>query len=62
MTGAGVAGYGLCGVAPTVLKAFSTPTNHTNATTLDETGATLVQLANFVGTLAIELKAKGVIG
>lgn len=38
-----------------------TGSNHTDSRTLNETGATLVQLANVVGTLVNDLRARGII-
>ncbi len=48
-------------LAPTAPQAWSAPTNHTDRRTLDETATTLVQLANNLGTLINDLRAKGIL-
>ncbi len=48
-------------VAPTTYPQTYTTTNHSNARTLDETGATTAQVAHALGTLIADLQAQGLI-
>ncbi len=54
-------GWSVAGVAPTAQRVYTAPANHTDDRALDETGDTLTQVANVLGTLIKDLQEKGVI-
>lgn len=54
-------GWSVNGVAPTAQRAYTAPANHTDDRALDETGDTLPQVANVLGTLVKDLQEKGII-
>ncbi len=55
-------GLGFFNVAPTARSAAYSAANHTTDRALNETADTLVQVANVLGTLILDLQAKGLIG